>query len=457
MLNPLLLAFLPLVRPQDNARARSAQTRPAPTPPAVPPPCIEPLEPRSFLSGPHPAATSAARLIDAAPDKPIRAPSAATPAPPNAAAKKAATPANARKAKAIAYRGPITITRGGVYSGNWRSLNANVPAVRIRTSDPVIIQNALIISRGTLIDAFAYAANLTVKNTRGYALNPDVAGRFPGRFMDIDGFTRIVAQNNYIEGTSGIYLYNYRGNHTPAHSVRIFHNQAKNVDGRFSDGNGAFLTGPDDNHFVQFFQINGVHNLPAVEIAWNQVINDPGRSRVEESINIHDSSGTSNSPILIHDNYIQGAYAADPAHDAAYTGGGIMLSDNGASHTRAYNNQIVSTSHEGIAISSGHDNQFYNNRIISSGYLPDGRPNPSQNVGAIIWNYNNEPDFADNSARNNLIGWMLNGKHNNAFVPDAALWTNNRAYPGKVTRKSEACEWTLWQKKLAAAETKGLN
>ena len=59
---------------------------------------------------------------------------------------------------------------------------------------------------------------------------------------------------------------------------------------------------------MQFLQIEKVQNVPGIEIGWNQVINEPGKSRVEDNISIYESSGTSGSPILIHDNYINGAY-----------------------------------------------------------------------------------------------------------------------------------------------------
>jgi hypothetical protein len=45
----------------------------------------------------------------------------------------------AAKARRIIYAGPIVITKGGTYSGNWQSLDWRTPAVRIRTSQPVII------------------------------------------------------------------------------------------------------------------------------------------------------------------------------------------------------------------------------------------------------------------------------------------------------------------------------
>ena len=185
-----------------------------------------------------------------------------------------------------------------------------MPAVTIATSQPVTIQNSIIRSRGALIASYGYNANLTVRNTQGFGLNPNVYGRYPGRFIDLENFSNLVVENNYMEGTSGIYLYQYTGNYTPAQTIKVMRNSALNIDGRYSDGKGGFLTGPFDNYYVQFFQINGVKNLPEVEIAWNQVINEPGKSRVEDNISIFDSGGTPASPFRIHNNYIQGAYGA---------------------------------------------------------------------------------------------------------------------------------------------------
>src|SRR5205823_2765173 len=135
---------------------------------------------------------------------------------------------------------PIVITEGGIYSGNWESLDADVPAVSIRTSEPVIIENSVIRSRAACIDVFGGKARLTVRNTVGMGLNPDIAGRYPGRFLDVYGFASIVAENNELEGTSGIYVADYLGNHTAAQSVKIFRNVVSNVDGRVSDGKGGW-------------------------------------------------------------------------------------------------------------------------------------------------------------------------------------------------------------------------
>jgi hypothetical protein len=33
---------------------------------------------------------------------------------------------------AVTFKGPIVITKGGTYTGNWRSLDPNTPAVSIK-------------------------------------------------------------------------------------------------------------------------------------------------------------------------------------------------------------------------------------------------------------------------------------------------------------------------------------
>ena len=114
-----------------------------------------------------------------------------------------------------------------------------------------------------------------------------------------------------------------------AQTFKVLNNVSHNIDGRLSDGKGGYLTTPGD-HYVQFFQTNGLHNMVGAEVAWNQVTNDPGQSLVEDNISIFDTTGSRRNPISIHDNYIKGAYAIDPQHETDYTGGGIMLSDIGS-------------------------------------------------------------------------------------------------------------------------------
>lgn len=345
---------------------------------------------------------------------------------------------------------PLFITRGGYYSGSFQSLDPRTAAIVVATNEPVLIANSIIRSRGDIIATQGFAANISIQNVLGISLNPNAYGVQPGRFLDAEGFANIQVANSEMVGTSGIYLYNYFGDHTVNNTVKILRNVANNIDGRMSDGNGGFLG--SGKSYVQFFQINGAQKLPGVEIAWNQVINTPGQSLVEDNISIHNSSGTSWSPISIHDNFIQGAYPVDPARDRGFSGGGIMVSDNGSAWVRADNNQVISTTNYGIAISSGHDNSFSGNRIISSGRLPNGQYIAAQNVGAYIWDQDGIGDaFYNNVGRDNLVGWWQKDQRNDWWMPDASKWVGNDNWSGAVNTATEAGEYNYWANKLNRA------
>ena len=361
----------------------------------------------------------------------------------------------------IGWSGPITINSGGTYTGNWQSLNAGTPAVQINTTQPVVILNSNIQSKGDLIYSGVHGNNVTVKNTHGWGLNPNVYGQAPGRFVNDSYFANIDVENNTLVSTAGIYMAYYQGNGTSSQTVKVLKNVAQNIDGRWSDGNGGFLTGADQNDYVQFAQFNANHNMVGAEIGWNEVINLPWQSRVEDNISIYRSSGTSASPILIHDNYIQGAYAADPANDSSYTGGGIMLADgadgttaNECAYTSAYNNIIVGTSEYGMAISTGHDNAIYNNTIISSALLSNGQKIAAENVGIYIWNNMGDTMWGNNREYGNTLGWMGPSGRNDTWTPNAASssgLTPDTFLSGNITLAQEQSYYSVWARKVGSS------
>ena len=367
------------------------------------------------------------------------------------------TAASTQPPAGVTWSSPLVITQGGTYTGNWQSTSANTPAITVKTSQPVTILNSNIQSRGDLIASGVSHINVTVKGTHGWGLNPNVAGRSPGRFLDVDNFDNLDIENNTMVGTAGMYMAYYAGNGTTSNSVKILKNNALNIDGRWSDGNGGYQTGTDANDLVQFAQFNACHNMTGVEIAWNQVVNQPGQSRVEDNISVFQSSGTASSPLLIHDNYIQGAYPADPANDGSFTGGGIMVSDgntNSAStdtgHVRCYNNVVIGTANYGIAVSSGLDNQVYNNTVISSGLLPGGQKVASQNVGIYVWNQSGDPFFQAPQVFGNTIGWNGPSGRNDEWTPDAS-GVSDTSMSGSITQSTEAQAYNAWVQRVSAA------
>jgi hypothetical protein len=350
----------------------------------------------------------------------------------------------------------LIISRGGTYTGSFEGTDYTAPVILVRTTEPVVIDHCTLRGPGPLIETGVDHTNITVRNTKGISTNPNYFDQCKGRFFRAESFDNVVIENNDLEGTAGIYLLRYAGDFAPQHTVKILRNQAHNIDGRKSNGNGGWR---DTNELVQFVQLDKVRRLGGIEIAWNQVINDPGDSAVEDNINIYKSSGTPSSPILIHDNYVQGAYPSYPrAKD--YSGGGIVLGDgsaatpdDAAAFVHAYENQIVSTTNYGIAISAGHDLSFFRNRILSCGLLPDGRTIPAQNTGAYVWDMHRDtertpPTFFNNEGHDNLIGWVRGNSRNDWWVPNATVWQSNEHWPEPLTLDAERAEWKRWEQKL---------
>ncbi|MFT4307882.1 MAG: S8 family serine peptidase [Candidatus Woesearchaeota archaeon] len=355
---------------------------------------------------------------------------------------------------AQSYDSPITITERGTYSGSWESTDPDVAAVTIATSEPVTIENSRTRSVATHIySPPEYVANVTVRNVEGIGVRPEQAGRYPGRFIALDSYTYLLLEHSHLENTSGVYLHMHPSTH--GGTVQILKNTVRNIDGRISDGSGGF----SGVHYVQFVQFDQSRNMTNTRVAWNQVINEPYESFVEDIVSLYRTSGRTGDPIRIHDNYFQGAYPLDPEH-GSYSGGGIMLGD-GTSENRylhAYNNHVVSTSNYGIAISAGAHNRIENNTIISCGYVTNPEGDlvfvDSQNVGAYIWNLHASADFENNSGRGNAIGWMSTPTvRNNWWTPDATSWTDNTALFGSdpVPCSAEEDEYDVWLDKVSQA------
>jgi len=189
--------------------------------------------------------------------------------------------------------GALTISEAGTYSGQWTSNDPAVPVIVIATAEPVLIENSTLTGPGPLIAASVEHVKVTVRNTHGTGVNLNLAGKSTGRFLTAESFDSIVIENNDLEQTAGIYLLTYSGSPKAETTVRVLANRVHNIDGRHSDGAGGFQADVDA---VQFVQLDQVQHVPNIEIAWNQVTNDPGKSAVEDNISIYKSSGNQGQP-----------------------------------------------------------------------------------------------------------------------------------------------------------------
>lgn len=193
------------------------------------------------------------------------------------------------------------------------------------------------------------------------------------------------------------------------------------VAGAFFPAVGGQPPEADDHCHVNFVGVVGFLSDPNIEIAWNEIINTPGQSASEDLILIMSSSGTPQQPILIHDNFIQGVYGGAPTTSIHYGGSGINTGDyltrlNNPRYISAfvhtYNNQIVGPLAWGICLVAGHDITVDNNRIIRSGFLPNGTPMSHNASGLMMVDlYKLEPKSAtpinnNNQVTNNVVAYI---------------------------------------------------
>ena len=346
----------------------------------------------------------------------------------------------------------LVIRRGGVYTGSYRSTDSGVPCVSIETTEPVTLRDCVLAGAGDLIRATDGGATLKVIGCRGYGLLQSTDQTRRGRFLEINAARSVLVEHNYFEHTSGILIYQWSGDGSARQTLTVRYNSARNIDGRYRDGGGTR---------VSFLQLNGVPNLAGCEIAWNQVINEPNQSLVEDNINIFNSGGTRTSPMLLHDNFIRGAYPF-PATSPTYTGSGITMDGDGeaplttTAYVEAYRNQVVSTCNAAMNIAAGHNNYFHDNRLVTSGLLPNGDKLPATYAATAVWNYYKRPltTFYNNRLTNNVIGFVHWGgmspyPDRQDLSPGACVpCTGTIHLPKPITLQTEQAEWRRWQRKL---------
>lgn len=362
---------------------------------------------------------------------------------------------------ALTYGGPIEITAGGTYTGNWESNDPAIPAVKISTTSPVTIINSNIRSKGNLIEnnTSVQNVNITVKNTNGFALNPGT-GNYNGRFLKLSYPLNVVCENNYIEGCSfGVYVFRFNGDGSAAQTIKIRYNKIKNVDGRKSNGSGYDTTGWMSNCGIQ---LNDVENKANIEIGWNEIINIPYNSSVGDVINMFDSRGTATSYLSIHDNYVEGGYRANAKDQNSGLGiivdGAATTADQASAYINVYNNQVVNITNAGVGTTIGSYVNLYSNRTVNSGNLPsDGASNLHPGYGIGVLSYHaSAGEYMDGTTitiHDNVSGWMSQKKDGTIFRQDyytpVGTSTNNIGITGSITRSTEQAEYTSWQSKVS--------
>lgn len=360
----------------------------------------------------------------------------------------------------IQYSSPIIITKGGKYTGNYKSDDSNMPAITVNCYDPVEITGCNVLGSGELIHASG-GTKLNIHHNNLSGQKPSGNNQW-GRVADIYHPQTFQFENNTVDHTGGIRI-DHMDENTKQVFIRrnIFNNTDKRrVDGSEGDHRAAIL-------------LDGVVGVEG-EISWNQFENIVNQSWIEDNINLRNSGGKKDNPFKIHNNYIKGAYPTpfdyNEKSGTNYTGSGVTIEGDPATtafekvaqYTNIHHNQVVSTMNGGINVNHGHDHLVENNTIISSGMIPTGQYSRSFWGGGAIWNGSNlSPSVFNNIVyQNNTVGYYR--KDVNVGGTDRQDWvivsgspisvdpSKNISIPNPITLATEEAELPKWKAKLAA-------
>jgi hypothetical protein len=391
----------------------------------------------------------------------------ATPAPtpvPTPIPTAAPPPSGVTPQEPSSYSAPLIIRQGGVYSGNWRTnqMGSNSYAVKIETEEPVTIVNSHLAGPGILINARYAKANLTVRNSyfHGYAPNQDNLAR--GRAIDLTWFKHAVIENNFFENTGTVVSsHEYQGDSTARQTLIVRYNRVRNINGAFRNSNVW-----QHANFQQFVAIQGYggKNLRGAEIAWNEVINEPGKSATEDLINFHNSGGNADSWFKVHNNFLKGSYHPNP-WDQAASAGGVQIDGefhNRTAYIEVFENTVMQIHNGGMGAAAGSNIYMHHNRVICSGLSPDGREYPANWGGLWIFSfYPQGPDVGYMSnirLDSNVVGWHKTGQgmpyaNRNDITADILGGITNTIHLPNVpiTLDTENAEYQRWLQKGNAA------
>lgn len=359
----------------------------------------------------------------------------------------------------------VTANGSNVFSGNWRNTSYSSnggAALRITATQPVIIENSRFEFQRYGIQNLVNGGNLTVRNCLFYGRNTTQAGSATDRSIDIAVPASLVIENNTMIG-AGILV-----NQVPASGstslVRVRYNRVLNIDGRLSDGAGGYVfeRSNEDGESVyytsrQFFQVNyGLFD--DIDVSWNEVVNSPFVSRVEDTISLINAAGRVAKHINIHDNFIFGGSPTRP-YDITFSGCGITL-EGTTQYVDIDDNQVVGYDNTGIGLASGSNVNIRRNRLVSWGrayskaMLGRNRPGVSRGAGSqyVVISDNGTSWMDSDDAQ--AVWYITNGGN----TGNSETGTYSLSGGGPTTAAHESAEWAAWiAKKTAAGVVCGSN
>lgn len=329
-------------------------------------------------------------------------------------------------AVAGSFSGPIIISAGGTYTGNWESTDPGTAAVMIATTEPVIIEDSQIrhLTGGRCIrNEWGLNVDVTVRRCVGWG------GRH--RFIEVEGHRNFVVENCTMNQTGGI-----RPNITQSGSTTIirynYHLNPRNT--------------PEG--FGNFIQLNGTNadGSGTVLIEWNQAVGQHNKCDCEDTISIIGArNGIIRYNMLWHNSL---------PNNAPGTNGSITF--EAARDWEFHNNYIVDSTACPYIQGDDHNIYGHHNRCIQDGYLHP----PYDNIQT--WATGGWTILSPSTGchlHDNVFGWTGNGgarEEKPLFQSPGTPhtqnieWDLNTHLPSPITREMEEDEWISWQNDLVA-------
>ena len=353
-----------------------------------------------------------------------------------------------------AFQMPLNITRGGHYTGNYKSTNDAIAAITISCTDTVWLSNVFAAGKGDAIHANG-GAKLIIDNLRCESLTPD-ADHQRGWGLYAYKPALLLLQHFLLQHTGGLRI-DQKGN--AGSNVVIRYGMIINTS-RLTGNMGIGKT------ISPGLQLVNLRRLSYSEISWIYFYNKPGNSFVEDNINLYNSGGESHQhKLLVHDIFVNGAYPY-PADSARYSGTGITTDGDAKTNATVsafidvYNCTFIRTMNAAMNLPIGHDVHYYHNTIVNSGKL-SGKPLPMSWSGTCLWNKDHLADsvFYNNTIEHNTIGYYHKGTNTpfadrqdeNATSVNLMPAGRNTYLPNPVTYASEEAQLKLWKAKVKAA------